>query len=161
MQNPCLYLISWQPGQRNSRWKMWHCSNWFDFVRKKHIKTSTGARLVAQARAMSKEISRLCHQLPPPPPNNVKVWMELGISEKYWIYSNYSKVQSLIYVLVICVAFTQYCILFINGFIVGRSEDTALLRTHCQNCWDDFFFISLFKLTQRGVEFFVLSPSLF
>lgn len=88
--------------------------------------------------------------------------MELSISEKYWIYSNYSKVQSLIYVLVICVAFTPYCILFTNGFIVGRSEDIALLRTHCQNCWefDDFFFISLFKLTQRGVEFFVRSFSL-
>ena len=50
-------------------------------------------------------------------------------------------------------------ILFINGCIVDRSEDTATLRTHCQNRWkcDDIFFSSLFNLTQGGIEFCVLS----
>ena len=50
-------------------------------------------------------------------------------------------------------------ILFINGCIVDRSEDTATLRTHCQNRWkcDDIFFSSLFSLTQGGIEFCVLS----
>lgn len=37
--------------------------------------------------------------------------------DMYWIYSNYSKIQSLIWVLVIGIKFTQCCILFINGLL--------------------------------------------
>ena len=50
-------------------------------------------------------------------------------------------------------------ILSFNGFIVGRSEDTAPPGTRCQNFWKRgaIYFSSLFNLTQGGMELFVLS----